>query len=68
MGPRRVLKEFAQYPTEQNEAYAVGYLVSMREFGAIEQEPYRYWLAVVGTIPKSEEVRNEILHLFKESK
>lgn len=47
---RRVLKQFAQYPTEKNECYTIGYITALSDSTMIGDETYSYLLSLCGQL------------------
>lgn len=47
---RKVAYDFAKYPTEKNEAFAVGYLSALHDNSLIRQDTYTYMLSVFGQL------------------
>ena len=48
---KRMLKEFAKYPTWDNQSYAIGYLVALRDNSVISQDSHTYLLSLCGQLP-----------------
>ena len=48
---KRMLKEFAKYPTLNNQSYAIGYLAALFDNSVISQDSYTYLLSLCGQLP-----------------
>lgn len=47
---RRMLKDFAKYPTLGNQGYAIGYLAALFDNSCINQDTYNYMLSLCGQL------------------
>ena len=56
----RCLKDYAEFPTERNECYTIGYITALEESGQMKFETYSYLLALCGRLRADEEVRNTL--------
>lgn len=63
MTPRhvqRVIKYFAERPTERNECYTIGYLTALNDSDKLADETYSYLLALCGQLRNSAEIRGAV--------
>ena len=56
-----MLRNYAAFPTEQNESYAIGYLQALVSYKHINLDCYHYFLALLGQIRDDTIVRNAIM-------
>ena len=57
---RKVIRDFAQYPTERNKCYVVGYLAAANDSGATDADQHSYLTALVGRLRHSEVIRDAV--------
>ena len=48
---KRMMKDFAKYPTLNNQSYAIGYLCALMDNSVISQGTYSYMLSLCGQLP-----------------
>lgn len=47
---QRMLRDFAKHPSDQNQAYATGYVAALYNNSLIRQDNYEYLLALIGQL------------------
>lgn len=60
---KRMLKEFAKYPTSGNQSYAIGYLAALYDNSVVSCDTYHYLLSLCGQLPS----QGFIIEAIKES-
>ena len=48
---RRMLKDFAKYPTLGNQSYVIGYIAALFDNSCISQDTYNFMLSLCGQLP-----------------
>lgn len=47
---KRMMKDFAKYPTMGNQSYAIGYLAALFDNSVIRQDSHTYFLSLCGQL------------------